>query len=80
MNTKCNTWKGILYYLIKQLVNNICARISGCDTFQELEKPPLSMVKNISHLFFQFNLFIPDIETKKIHRIFGYDNPSLFGT
>ena len=69
-----------MYYLVKQVVNNIRAKRSGCDTLRELEKPSLSMVNNTSHLFFQFNLFIPDIETKKIHKIFGYDNPSLFAT
>ena len=38
------------------------------------------MVQISSHFFLQFNLSIPDIETKTIHRILGYGNPSLFGT
>lgn len=38
------------------------------------------MVQDSSPFFIQFNLSIPDIETKKVHRILGYCNPSLFGT
>ena len=67
-------------FQVNNSVKNTRAKISGCNVFRELEKPPLSMVKNSSHLFLQFNLSIPDIETKKIHRILGYGNPSLFGT
>ena len=67
-------------FQVNNSVKNTRAKISGCNDFRELEKPPLSMVKNSSHLFLQFNLSIPDIETKKIHRILGYGNPSLFGT
>ena len=48
--------------------------------FRELESAPLSMVQNILHFFLQFNLSIPDIKTKKMHRILVYENPSLFGT
>ena len=65
---------------VKKLVKNTRSRLSGCDVFRELETPPLSMVQNSSHFFLQLNLSIPDIERKKIHRIMGYGNPSLFGT
>ena len=30
--------------------------------------------------FLQFNISIPDVETKIIHRIIGYGNPSLLRT
>ena len=80
MDKKSNTWKGMTDCQVKKLVKNTRARISDCDVFRELEKPPLSMVQNSSNFFLQFNLSIPDIETKKIHRILGYGNPSLFGT
>ena len=65
---------------VKHLVKNIRSKLSGCDMFRELESAPLSMVQNISHFFLQFNFSIPDIKTKKMHRILAYGNPSLFGT
>ena len=65
---------------VKKLVTQSGVKVSGSDVFRELEKQPLSMVQISSHFFLQFNLSIPDIETKKIHRILGYGNPSLFGT
>ena len=80
MDKKCNTWKGMTDCQVKKLVKNTRSRLTGCYVFREMEKPPLSMVQDSSHFFLQFNLSIPCMETKKIHRIMGYGNPSLFGT
>ena len=80
MNKKNNIWKGMSDCQVKKLVTNTRAKISGCDVFRKLEKPPLSMVQRFSHFFLQFNLSIPDIETMKMNIILGYSNPSLFGT
>ena len=74
MDKKNNTWKGMTDCQVKKLVKNTRARISDCDVFRELKIPPLSMVQNSSNFFLQFNLSIPDIETKNIHRIMGYGN------
>ena len=80
MNEKSSTWKGMSDNQVKNLVKNTRAKINGSDLIRKLESEPLSMVQNSSNFFLQFNLTIPDCETRKMHRIIGYGNPALFGT
>ena len=44
MDKKSKTWKGMTNCQVKNLVKNTRAKLSCCDIFRELEKPPLSVV------------------------------------
>ena len=44
MDKKSKTWKGMTNCQVKNLVKNARAKLSCCDIFRELEKPPLSVV------------------------------------
>ena len=78
MNKKSKTWKGLTKRQVIKKVKNYRVEALGGDIFRLIEDINLLKVRDSYFFFLEFNVAVPCKKSKRLERIIGYGNPTLF--